>query len=158
MAKSPMTVNGAQKLRDELHRLRTSERPRIIEAIAHARSLGDLRENAEYAAAREQQSFVEGRIAEIEAKLAQAEIIDVRKIKPNGTVVFGAAVDICRLDGGQETTYRIVGEDEADAGAGLISINSPAARALIGKAAGEVICVRAPGGDIEYEILAIRYE
>ncbi|MGH8603921.1 MAG: transcription elongation factor GreA [Gammaproteobacteria bacterium] len=158
MTKSPMTVSGAQKLREEVHRLKTQERPRVIEAIAHARSLGDLRENAEYSAAREQQSFIEGRIAEIEGKLAHAEIIDITLVKANGKVVFGTTVEICKLTDDQEITYRIVGEDEADARAGLISIKSPVARALIGKTAGEVICVRAPGGDIEYEIVSLRYE
>ncbi|MGH8657409.1 MAG: transcription elongation factor GreA [Gammaproteobacteria bacterium] len=158
MTKSPMTVNGAQELRGELHRLKTRERPRIIEAIAHARSLGDLRENAEYSAAREQQSFIEGRIAEIEDKLAHAEIIDITLVKANGKVVFGTTVEICKLTDDQKITYRIVGEDEADARAGLISIKSPVARALIGKTAGEVICVNAPGGEIEYEILSVRYE
>jgi len=158
MTKSPMTVNGAQKLREELHRLKTRERPRVIEAIAHARSLGDLRENAEYSAAREQQSFIEGRIAEIEGKLAHAEIIDITLVKANGKVVFGTTVEICKLTDDQEIAYRIVGEDEADARAGLISIKSPVARALIGKTAGDVICVKAPGGDIEYEIVSVRYE
>ncbi len=156
--KSPMTINGAQQLRDQLHRLKTRERPRVIEAIAHARSLGDLRENAEYAAAREQQSFIEGRIAEIEAKLAHAEIIDITLVNANGKVVFGSTVEICKLDDDQGITYRIVGEDEADARVGLISIKSPVARALIGKTAGEVICVKAPGGEIAYEILSVRYE
>ncbi|MGH8651378.1 MAG: transcription elongation factor GreA [Gammaproteobacteria bacterium] len=157
--KSPMTINGAQQLRDQLHRLKTRERPRVIEAIAHARSLGDLRENAEYSAAREQQSFIEGRIAEIEAKLAHAEIIDITLVNANGKVVFGSTVEICKLDDDQGiTSYRIVGEDEADARVGLISIKSPVARALIGKTAGEVICVKAPGGEKEYEILSVRYE
>ncbi|MGH8578787.1 MAG: transcription elongation factor GreA [Gammaproteobacteria bacterium] len=158
MIKCPMTVNGAQKLRDELHRLKTRERPRIIEAIAHARSLGDLRENAEYSAAREQQSFIEGRITEIETKLAHAEIIDITLVNANGKVVFGTTVEICKLTDDREISYRIVGEDEADARAGLISIKAPVARALIGKTAGEVICVKAPGGEIEYEILSVRYE
>ncbi|MGH6635664.1 MAG: transcription elongation factor GreA [Gammaproteobacteria bacterium] len=158
MTKSPMTVTGAEKLREELHRLKTRERPRVIEAIAHARSLGDLRENAEYSAAREQQSFIEGRIAEIEGKLAHAAIIDITLVKAIGKVVFGTTVEIYKLDDDQEITYRIVGEDEADARAGLISIKSPVARALIGKTAGEVICVKAPSGEIEYEILSVRYE
>jgi transcription elongation factor GreA len=158
MTKSPMTVEGAQKLRDELHWLKTTERPRVIEAIAHARSLGDLRENAEYAAAREQQSFIEGRISEIETKLAHAEIIDITQLNANGKVVFGTTVEVYKLAGSQKITYRIVGEDEADARAGLISIKSPVARALIGKTVGETICVKAPGGETEYEILAVRYE
>jgi len=158
MTKSPMTVTGAEKLREELHQLKTRERPRVIEAIAHARSLGDLRENAEYSAAREQQSFIEGRITEIETKLAHAEIIDITLVNASGKVVFGTTVEICKLTDDREITYRIVGEDEADARSGLISIKSPVARALIGKTAGEVICVKAPGGEIEYEILSVRYE
>ena len=158
MNKSPMTVTGAQKLREELKRLKTEVRPRIIQAIAEARLHGDLSENAEYHAAREQQGFIEGRIAEIEGKLARAEIIDVRVLEMAGKVVFGATVEISNIDSGEELIYRIVGEDEADIQAGLISIRSPIARALINKMEGELVAVEAPGGRIEFEIIAIRYE
>lgn len=158
MNKSPMTVTGAQKLREELKRLKTEVRPRIIQAIAEARLHGDLSENAEYHAAREQQGFIEGRIAEIEGKLARAEIIDVRVLEMAGKVVFGATVEISNIDSGEELIYRIVGEDEADIQAGLISIRSHIARALINKMEGELVAVEAPGGRIEFEIIAIRYE
>jgi transcription elongation factor GreA len=158
MNKSPMTVTGAQKLREELKRLKSEVRPRIIQAIAEARSHGDLSENAEYHAAREQQGFIEGRIAEIEGKLARAEIIDVRVLERAGKVVFGATVEISNIDSGEELIYRIVGEDEADIQAGLISIRSPIARALINRMEGELVAVEAPGGRIEFEIIAIRYE
>lgn len=157
MSKSPMTGTGARKLREELQRLKTDVRPRIIRAIAEARAHGDLSENAEYHAAREQQSFVEGRIAEIEGKLSNAQIIDVGALSPNGKVVFGATVEITNIDTEAMVSYRIVGEDEADIKAGLISIRSPIARALIGKEAGDVVGVDAPGGRIEFEILAVRY-
>jgi transcription elongation factor GreA len=158
MNKSPMTVTGAQKLREELKRLKSEVRPRIIQAIAEARSHGDLSENAEYHAAREQQGFIEGRIAEIEGKLARAEIIDVRVLERAGKVVFGATVEISNIGSGEELIYRIVGEDEADIQAGLISIRSPIARALINRMEGELVAVEAPGGRIEFEIIAIRYE
>lgn len=157
MNKSPMTAEGAQRLREELHRLKTVERPRITNAIAEARALGDLKENAEYHAAREQQSFAEGRIQEIEGKLANAEIIDVTKVNAHGKVVFGATIDLLNVKTGDEVTYRIVGEDEADIKAGLVSINSPVARGLIGKAAGDEVAVQVPSGVVEYEILDIRY-
>jgi transcription elongation factor GreA len=157
MNKSPMTVEGAQKLREELQRLKTVERPRIIQAIAEARAHGDLKENAEYHAAREQQGFIEGRIAEIEGKLSFAEIIDVRTLPTSGKVVFGATVEIIHCESGDEVRYRIVGEDEADIQAGRISIRSPIARALINKEEGDVVSVEAPGGRIEYEIVAILY-
>lgn len=158
MRKSPMTVVGAQKLREELGRLKYQERPRISQAIAEARAHGDLSENAEYHAAREQQSFVEGRIAEIEHKLSSAEIIDVTTVDAGGRVVFGATVEIVNLDTDETSVYRIVGEDEADIAAGLVSVTSPVARALISKEVGDVAAVDAPGGVIEYEIVEIRYE
>lgn len=153
-----MTVRGAERLRAELHELKTVQRPRVIQAIAEAREHGDLKENAEYHAAREQQSFIEGRIAEIEAKLASAEIIDVSRLNPGGRVVFGATVDLIDGDSGAEVTYQIVGDDEADIKAGLISVNSPIARALIGREEGDTAIVDAPGGKREYEIVAVRYE
>lgn len=157
MQKSPMTAEGAQKLREELQRLKFVERPRITNAIAEARALGDLKENAEYHAAREQQSFTEGRIADIESKLATAEIIDVTKVNAQGRVVFGATVELMNLGTDEEVTYRIVGEDEADIKAGLVSINSPVARGLIGKREGDTVSVQVPSGAVEYEILAVRY-
>ncbi len=157
MQKSPMTAEGAQKLREELQRLKFVERPRITTAIAEARALGDLKENAEYHAAREQQSFTEGRIAEIEGKLATAEIIDVTKVNPQGRVVFGATVELMNLGTDEEVKYRIVGEDEADIKAGLVSINSPVARALIGKREGDTVSVQVPSGAVEYEVLAVLY-
>lgn len=157
MSKVPLTVRGAQKLREELQELKAVVRPRIIAAIAEARAHGDLRENAEYHAAREQQSFVEGRIADLEAKLANAQIIDVTTITANGKVVFGATVDLVEEDSGEEVTYQIVGEDEADIKQGLISFTSPIARALIGKQAGDVVQVQTPGGDRELEIIDVRY-
>jgi transcription elongation factor GreA len=158
MAKVPTTVRGAEKMREELERLKSVERPRIIEAIAEARAHGDLKENAEYHAAREQQSFAEGRIKELEAKLSNAEIIDVTKINANGKCVFGATVDLIDADSGDAFTYRIVGDDEADIKQGLISISSPIARALIGKQVDDVAKVQAPGGVREYEITDVRYE
>lgn len=157
MNKVPLTVTGAKKLREELDELKTVVRPRIIKAIAEAREHGDLKENAEYHAAREQQSFAEGRIAEIEGKLSNAQIIDVTKLDANGKVVFGATVEIEELESGETVTYQVVGEDEADIKAGRISVGSPIARALIGREAGDVVIVKAPGGDIEYEILSIQY-
>lgn len=157
MNKIPLTVTGAQKLREELEELKSVVRPRIIKAIAEAREHGDLKENAEYHAAREQQSFAEGRIAEIEGKLSNAQIIDVTKLDANGKVVFGATVEIEELETGKTVVYQIVGEDEADIKHGRISIGSPIARALIGKEAGDTVIVKAPGGDIEYEILSIQY-
>lgn len=157
MNKVPLTVSGANKLREELEELKSVVRPRIITAIATAREHGDLKENAEYHAAREQQSFAEGRIKEIEAKLSNAQIIDVTKLDPNGKVVFGATVAIECLDTEEKFTYQIVGEDEADIKAGRISIGSPIARALIGKEVEDVVTVKAPGGNVEYEILSIAY-
>ena len=158
MNKTPMTVAGAQKLREELQYLKTVERPRIIQAIAEARAHGDLSENAEYHAAREQQGFIEGRIKEIENKLATAEIIDVTVIEARGKVVFGATVEIANVETGESVVYRIVGEDEADIQASLISVRSPIARALINKEEGDIALVDAPGGRIEFEIISVRYE
>lgn len=157
MNKVPLTVTGAKKLREELNELKSITRPKIIAAIAEARSHGDLKENAEYHAAREQQSFTEGRIAEIEAKLSNANIIDVTKMNADGKVVFGATVEIEDLNSGKVVTYQLVGEDEADIKAGRISIASPIARALIGKEAEDIAVVKAPGGEIEYEILSVQY-
>ncbi len=157
MKKVPLTVVGANKLRVELEELKTVIRPRIIQAIAEAREHGDLKENAEYHAAREQQSFAEGRINEIEAKLSNANIIDVTKTDANGRVVFGATVEIEDLDSGKVVTYQIVGEDEANIKEGRISVGSPIARALIGKEVEDIVTVKAPGGDVDYEIISIQY-
>jgi len=158
MSKVPLTKRGAEKLQAELQQLKTVERPRIIQAIAEARAHGDLKENAEYHAAREQQSFTEGRIKEIEGKLSHANIIDVSSLDAGGKVVFGATVDLADEDSGEEVTYQIVGEDEADIKQGLISISSPIARALIGKQEGDVATVVAPGGERNLEIVEVRYE
>ncbi|HHH42609.1 MAG TPA: transcription elongation factor GreA [Gammaproteobacteria bacterium] len=158
MSKVPLTKRGAEKLQAELQQLKTVERPRIIQAIAEARAHGDLKENAEYHAAREQQSFAEGRIKEIEGKLSHANIIDVASLDAGGKVVFGATVDLIDEDSGDEITYQIVGEDEADIKAGLISISSPIARALIGKEEGDVATVNAPGGERNLEIVEVRYQ
>jgi transcription elongation factor GreA len=155
--KVPITIRGAEKLRAELKHLKSVERPRIIQAIADAREHGDLKENAEYHAAREQQSFVEGRIEEINGKLSNAEIIDVTSFGTTGRVVFGATVEIVDEDTGQETTYQIVGEDEADINEGMISVTSPIARALIGKEEGDVVEFQAPAGLKTYEILSVKY-
>ena len=156
MNKVPLTKRGAEKLREELHQLKTVERPKIIDAIATAREHGDLKENAEYHAAREQQSFIEGRIQDIEGKLSNAEIIDVSKLSGD-RVVFGATVDLADEETGDEVTYQIVGEDEADIKANLISVTSPIARALIGKNVGDIATVIAPGGEKDYEILDVKY-
>ncbi|NNJ91159.1 MAG: transcription elongation factor GreA [Gammaproteobacteria bacterium] len=158
MSKVPLTVRGAEKLREELNELKTIKRPAVITAIAEAREHGDLKENAEYHAAREQQSFIEGRIKDIEGKLSHAQIIDVKTLNANGKVVFGATVDVEDLDKEEEITYQIVGEDEADIKQGMISITSPLARSLIGKEEGEVAVLDAPGGQRELEILEVRYE
>jgi transcription elongation factor GreA len=152
-----MTQSGAQKLRDELQRLRNDVRPRIIRAIAEARAHGDLSENAEYHAAREQQGFVEARIADIENKLSHAEVIDIAAINARGKVVFGATVEIMNVDTEEVAVYQIVGEDEADIKSGLVSIRSPIARALITKEVGEIIVVEAPAGRLKYEIIDVRY-
>ena len=150
--KFPMTVTGEAVLREELDRLKRVERPRISQAIAEAREHGDLKENAEYHAAREQQSFTEGRIMEIEGKLANAQVIDVTAIAKTGKVIFGTTIDLINIETDETVTYRIVGEDEADVKSNLISVVSPIARALVGKEEGDVVVVQAPGGDIEYEI------
>lgn len=158
MNKVPLTVRGADKLRVEVQRLKSVDRPRVIEAIATAREHGDLKENAEYHAAREQQSFIEGRIQTIEGILSNAEIIDVTKLDTGGRIVFGATVDLSNEETGEEITYQIVGEDEADIKQNLISVTSPIARALIGKSVDDIAVVNAPGGEKEFEILAVRYE
>ncbi|MBP5998199.1 MAG: transcription elongation factor GreA [Azonexus sp.] len=158
MSKVPLTVTGAEKLRAELHRLKTIERPSVIAAIAEARSHGDLSENAEYDAAKERQGFVEGRIQEVEGKLSNAQIIDPKLLDADGRCVFGATVDIEDQDSGDAVTYQIVGEDEADIKNGKLSVASPMARALIGKYAGDIAQVQAPGGIREYEIIDVRYE
>lgn len=158
MSKVPLTVNGAERLRVELHHLKTVDRPNVIAAIAEARSHGDLSENAEYDAAKERQAFVEGRIQEVEGKLSNAQIIDPRLLDADGRCVFGATLDLEDQDTGVQVTYQIVGEDEADIKAGKISVNSPIARALIGKFAGDIAQVQAPGGIREYEVLDVRYE
>ncbi len=157
MGKVPLTIKGAEKLRAELEELKTVVRPRIINAIATARAHGDLKENAEYHAAKEQQSFAEGRIKEIESKLSNAQIIDVTKVDANGKVIFGATVEIEDLDTEKRVIYQIVGEDEANIKEGRISIGSPIARALIGKEIEDVVTVKAPAGDVEYEIIAVQY-
>ncbi|HZN85714.1 MAG TPA: transcription elongation factor GreA [Burkholderiales bacterium] len=157
MAKTPMTLRGAELLRVELHRLKTVERPANSQAIAEARAHGDLSENAEYDAARNQQGFIEGRISELEAKLGNAQIIDPKLLDADGRCVFGATVDL-EEKGGKAITYQIVGEDEADIKAQRISISSPIARALIGKEAGDEVDVHTPGGVKRYEILDVRYE
>ncbi|HYE33853.1 transcription elongation factor GreA [Methylocaldum sp.] len=157
MKKVPITARGAEKLREELSYLKTVMRPKIIAAIAEARSHGDLKENAEYHAAREQQGFTEGRIKEIEGKLSHAQIIDVTTLNAGGKVVFGATVDLEDMDNGGSVTYQIVGEDEANIKEGLISITSPIARALIGKREGEIATVQAPGGVKEFEVCAVKY-
>ncbi|WJW76462.1 transcription elongation factor GreA [Thiohalobacter sp. IOR34] len=158
MNKVPLTKRGAEKLREELQHLKSVERPRVIQAIAEAREHGDLKENAEYHAAREQQSFIEGRIQEIEGKLSNAQIIDVTQMENTGKVIFGATVDLADEDTGEEVTYQIVGDDEADIKQGRISVSSPIARALIGKQEGDVATVAAPGGEKNYEIVEVRYE
>jgi transcription elongation factor GreA len=145
-------------LREELDQLKRVERPRVIEAIAEARAHGDLKENAEYHAAREQQGFIEGRIKEIESKLSNAEIIDVTKLNPGGRVVFGATVDVLEIDKDEEHTFVIVGDDEADIKQGKISVGSPIARGLIGKSEGDTALVEAPGGKREFEVLEVRYQ
>lgn len=157
MSKHPLTLRGADKLREELRVLKSETRPRVIAAIAEARAHGDLKENAEYAAAREQQSFTEGRIGEIEAKLSLAQVIDVTKLPNNGKVVFGTTVELADVDTGDEFKYQIVGEDEADSKRGLISYISPIARALIGKSEGDIAQVQAPSGIRELEIIKVHY-
>lgn len=157
MSTIPLTVRGAQLLKEELHRLKHIERPAVINAISEARAQGDLSENAEYDAAKEKQGFIEGRIAEVEAKLASAQIIDPATLDAEGRVVFGATVDLEDLESGDKVTYQIVGDDEADIKEGKISVSSPIARALIGKFAGDTAEVKAPGGQRDYEVLDVRY-
>ena len=157
MPKVPMTVAGAETLRAELNELKTVQRPKISKAIADAREHGDLKENAEYHAAREQQSFCEGRITEIEAKLSESEIIDISKIEPTGKVIFGTTVTLFNLDTDESVSYQIVGEDEADVAAGKISVVSPIARAIMGKPDGEEVVVKVPAGEVQYEIEKIEH-
>ena len=157
MNKIPMTVSGMEKLREELNRLKNIERPKISKAIGEARELGDLKENAEYHAAREQQGFVEGRIQEIESKLSLAHVVDVSKLSNNGKIIFGSTTQLLNLDNDQECKYQIVGEDEADIKKSKISVSSPIARALIGKEVGEVVEVNTPNGIVEYEISKVEY-
>ncbi len=158
MSKVPITLHGAELLREELKRLKTVDRPAVVAAIAEARSHGDLSENAEYDAAKERQGFLEGRIAEVESKLSNAQIIDPAALDADGRVVFGATVDLEDMDSNQKVRYQIVGDDEADLKLNKISLNSPVARALIGKFAGDVAEVQTPGGRREYEIIDVRYE
>jgi len=155
--KAPLTVRGAELLREELRRLKSEVRPRVIQAIAEARGHGDLKENAEYHAAKEEQGFIEGRILEIESRLANAEVIDVTRLKNTGRVVFGSTVRLVDESDGREVTYMIVGEDEADISAGRVSVTSPIARALIGRNEGDGAVVAAPGGERNYEILKVEY-
>jgi transcription elongation factor GreA len=157
MNKVPMTIAGAESLRQELDQLKKVDRPRITKAIAEAREHGDLKENAEYHAAREQQSFAEGRIQEIEGKLAEAQIIDVTQMPKSGRIIFGTTVEIVNVDTDETLKYQIVGEDEADVKSNKISVGSPIARALIGKEVGDVAVVAAPNGNVEYEIDAVHY-
>ena len=158
MATIPLTERGFQKLQEELHRLKTKDRPAVIQAIAEARAQGDLSENAEYEAAKDKQGFIEGRIRELESKLAAAQIIDPSTLDAHGKVVFGATVELEEEESGEQVKYQIVGEDEADLKAGMISIGSPIARAMIGKEAGDIAEVQAPGGLKSYEIINVRYK
>jgi transcription elongation factor GreA len=158
VSKFPLTVIGAEKLRAELQHLKTVERPAVIQAIAEARAQGDLSENAEYDAAKEKQGFIEGRIADLEGKLANAQIIDPTTLDADGRIVFGATVELEDADSGEPVTYQIVGDDEADIKAGKISVSSPIARALIGKYAGDSVDVQAPGGVRQYEVLDVLYK
>ncbi len=157
MKRTPMTLRGAERLREELKKLKSEARPSIIKAIAEARAHGDLSENAEYHAAREQQSFIEGRINDLEHRLSNAEVIDVTKLATSGRVVFGATIKLEDQNGGSVVTYQLVGDDEADIKLGLLSVSSPIARALIGKSEGDVVAVTVPGGTRGYEIIAVRY-
>lgn len=157
MSKVPMTVRGHELLQNELKKLKSVDRPAVIQAISEARAHGDLKENAEYHAAKEQQGFIEGRIKELEGKLSHLQVIDVTAINANGKVVFGSTVELIDEDTGKEIVYTIVGEDEADIKQGLISYTSPIARAMIGKSEGDVIIFSAPGGEKQYEVIQIRY-
>lgn len=158
MNKVPMTVRGAELLRDELKRLKSTDRPQVIKAIAEARAHGDLKENAEYHAAKEQQGFIEGRIKEIEGKLSHIQVIDVTAIEPTGRIVFGSTVELLEEETGDTKVYTIVGEDEADIKTGKISFTSPIARALIGRSEGDEVSFSAPGGEMHYEVIEVRYE
>ena len=158
MTKVPMTIRGAELLREELQKLKSGDRPRVIQAIAEARAHGDLKENAEYHAAKDQQGFIEGRIKEIEAKLSNTQIIDVTAIDAKGRIVFGSTVELLDVQSDKQSTYTIVGEDEADINAGLISFSSPIARAMIGKNEGDEVSFSAPGGEKHYEVMEVRYE
>ena len=158
MNKVPMTVRGAALLRDELKRLKSTDRPAVIQAIAEARAHGDLKENAEYHAAKEQQGFIEGRIKEIEGKLSNVQVMDVTTIEANGRIVFGCTVELLDVNADQQIVYQIVGEDESDIKTGLISFSSPIARALIGKNKGDEVSFLAPGGERAYEVIRVRYE
>lgn len=158
MSTIPITLRGSEKLKDELHRLKTVDRPWVINAIAEARAQGDLSENAEYEAAKDRQGFIEGRIAEVESKLSGSQVIDPSTVDAGGRVVFGATVQLEDEDSGAQVSYQIVGEDEADLKLGLINIGSPIARSLIGKEEGDVAEVQAPGGTRRYEIVSVRYE
>ncbi len=157
MTKVPMTIRGAEMLREELKKLKSDDRPKVIQALAEARAHGDLKENAEYHAAKDQQGFIEGRIKEIEAKLSNTQIIDVTAIDAKGRIVFGSTVDLLDLQSDQQSIYKIVGEDEADINAGLISFSSPIARAMIGKSEGDEVSFSAPGGEKQYEVIKVRY-
>lgn len=158
MNKVPMTVRGAELLRDELKRLKSTDRPQVIQAIAEARAHGDLKENAEYHAAKEQQGFIEGRIKEIEGKLSNIQVIDVTTVDANGRIVFGSTVELVDADTEEKKVYKIVGEDEADIKIGMISFSSPIARALIGKNEGDEVRFSAPNGEKHYEVIGVRYE
>ncbi|HET6628918.1 MAG TPA: transcription elongation factor GreA [Woeseiaceae bacterium] len=158
MNKVPMTVRGAELLREELKKLKSEDRPNVIRAIAEARAHGDLKENAEYHAAKEQQGFIEARIKEIEAKLSNTQVIDVTTVNAKGKIVFGSTVELLDVQNDKEMVYRIVGEDEADAKAGMISFTSPIARALIGRNEGDEVTFSAPAGDMHYEVISVRYE
>jgi transcription elongation factor GreA len=157
MSTVPLTQRGAALLRDELHRLKSVERPSVVNSISEARAQGDLSENAEYDAAKEKQGFIEGRIAELESKLAAAQVIDPTAVEADGRVIFGATVDLEDLASGATVTYQIVGDDEADIDHGLVSISSPIARALIGKTEGDVASVQAPSGARDYEVISVKY-
>ena len=157
MNKVPVTLRGHELLQTELKQLKSVDRPQVIQAIAEAREHGDLKENAEYHAAKEQQGFIEGRIKELEGKLSNLQVIDVTTLNPTGKVVFGATVDLVEEESGKEMTYRIVGEDEADIKTGLISFTSPIARALIGRSEGDEVTFSAPGGEKHYEVIEVRY-
>lgn len=157
MTKVPMTVRGAELLREELAKLKSDDRPKVIQAIAEARAHGDLKENAEYHAAKDQQGFIEARIKQIEAKLSNTQIVDVTTIDAKGKIVFGATVDLLDVQSDQKSTYKIVGEDEANINEGLISFTSPIARAMIGRNEGDEVCFSAPGGEKHYEVIEVRY-